>query len=593
MRDDNTFFENNNRQINRPIYYYLLGENLPRRSPRRHPGSVFQRSRSFYGGKSCPLVRTKSCSSAIQSHSPIKKLDLDEQESFIEDHSTQDDIPPSSTSVKESPVRVSPRRRSRFSLHTLLTSTETPNSKKSKVLTPKKDEPVRSSPRLLKKRSFSCIGFSNSVRLERSASSESVPESRCRVVTPSKKVLQSPTRSSPRLKKMEDARVECLTSSENVSGDSCRAVTPKKKILHTPTRSSPRLKKIEDARTECLPPREKVADDHSKSFTPKKILPSPVRSSPRLRKMEDGHLECAPYSKNVPDNQSKTTTPKKEASRTPTRSSPRIRKTGFTRLAIPKPNKNVSDGKREKVTPRKRLGRTDESYSNENAFCDITEVITPEKKVQLSPTRSSPSLRKAREDPSTKSFSQGRLVISLPKGNIGELSSPPIPATRTASPRAASSTQARSSPTFKKHIMKPLLLSDVSNTEGVSSEGGSQFVDDFDAIDGTHSLSERRHENTEDNEEEGPNIDKNGSKDLSINAESSQLSRSKSKEKLRNRLRKRNSTDDPSTSRLLRSRSNQKKRRATRSLDTIKDLPTTTATNSGFLFLYLFYIFVL
>ena len=78
-----------------------------------------------------------------------------------------------------SPLRFSPRLRKRFSLHSLLkttmdsTSSDSVSSREGKgnaiPKTPdsKKPQGLRSSPRLLKRRSFSCIGFSSTASSEK------------------------------------------------------------------------------------------------------------------------------------------------------------------------------------------------------------------------------------------------------------------------------------------------------------------------------------------------------------------------------------------------------------------------------------------
>ena len=73
------------------------------------------------------------------------------------------------TFTSDSPLRFSPRHKRKFSLHSVLSTAkeidqkEDRSQKPHKPTTPKRQirAPTRSSPRLLKKRSFSCIGFSS------------------------------------------------------------------------------------------------------------------------------------------------------------------------------------------------------------------------------------------------------------------------------------------------------------------------------------------------------------------------------------------------------------------------------------------------
>lgn len=179
----------------------------------------------------------------------MKKLDLDENTdaSNLATEAMETSTTPvkdTQDTVKESPLRFSPRRRKRFPLHTLLakttTRTEGDSSSNSKALTPKSkgEVPVRSSPRLLKKRSFSCIGFSNSL----SSYSKSGNNSECNRIrrTPSKNKVPTPMRSSPRFKKSASDSTGMARNREGLSsprGEQNHWNPERRKKLQTPPRS--------------------------------------------------------------------------------------------------------------------------------------------------------------------------------------------------------------------------------------------------------------------------------------------------------------------------------------------------------------------
>ena len=213
------------------------GENLPRRSPRRPSSAAFQRSNSFYGASSSarPLTRTRSFTAGGSHKSPGKvPFDLGGEQA------SEDDQPS---------LHFSPNIKKRFALHSLLTSVCSSDKKKkiSQAGTPPRQATttaVRSSPRLLKRRSFSCIGFSTSVPLETGRSpgkthtaaeaqhSDGAAVAASNAPLPSKTRLFSPARRSPR-----------LNSSSGKQKKISQAGTPPRKATTTAVRSSPRLLK--------------------------------------------------------------------------------------------------------------------------------------------------------------------------------------------------------------------------------------------------------------------------------------------------------------------------------------------------------------
>ena len=132
----------------------------------------FQQSQSFYGRSASagPLTRTRSFSGAYSRNTPKKEPmvgsdSISAKEAVVKE-TPQKKLP----SVAFSPLRFSPRQKKKFSLHSLLTTSKECDQKREslpgrqKPTTPKRklaSTATRSSPRLLKKRSFSCIGFSS------------------------------------------------------------------------------------------------------------------------------------------------------------------------------------------------------------------------------------------------------------------------------------------------------------------------------------------------------------------------------------------------------------------------------------------------
>ena len=144
---------------------FFAGEMLPRRSPRRPPSLLSQRSQSFYGRSASVglLTRTRSFTGSCSRDSPKK-----EPTAGTDSGSSKKTPKKMSFAVAVSPLRFSPRQKKKFSLHSLLTTAKECNPKEQRLTilhkptTPKeKLLATRSSPRLLKKRSFSCIGFSS------------------------------------------------------------------------------------------------------------------------------------------------------------------------------------------------------------------------------------------------------------------------------------------------------------------------------------------------------------------------------------------------------------------------------------------------
>lgn len=130
---------------------------------------TFQRSQSFYGRSASagPLTRTKSFNGGYARDFP-KKEPTDGSDSVPSKETVIKKTPQKLFLATVSPLRFSPRQKKKFSLHSLLTTAKgcgqnkqsspnriRPTTPKEKLLA------TRSSPRLLKKRSFSCIGFSS------------------------------------------------------------------------------------------------------------------------------------------------------------------------------------------------------------------------------------------------------------------------------------------------------------------------------------------------------------------------------------------------------------------------------------------------
>ena len=126
---------------------------------------ISQRSQSFYGRSASAglLTRTRSFTGSCSRDSPKK-----EPTAGTDSGSFKKTPQKMSFAAAVSPLRFSPRQKKKFSLHSLLTTAKECDEKEKhltslrKPTTPKgRHLPTRSSPRLLKKRSFSCIGFSS------------------------------------------------------------------------------------------------------------------------------------------------------------------------------------------------------------------------------------------------------------------------------------------------------------------------------------------------------------------------------------------------------------------------------------------------
>lgn len=126
---------------------------------------ISQRSQSFYGRSASAglFTRTRSFTGSCSRDSPKK-----EPTAGTDSVSSKKTPRKMSSAAAVSPLRFSPRQKKKFSLHSLLTTAKECDQKEKRLpsvhkpTTPKeKLLATRSSPRLLKKRSFSCIGFSS------------------------------------------------------------------------------------------------------------------------------------------------------------------------------------------------------------------------------------------------------------------------------------------------------------------------------------------------------------------------------------------------------------------------------------------------
>ena len=209
---------------------------------------IFQRSQSFYGRSSGagPLTRTRSFTGVRPRESPKK-----EPTEALESPARK--TPQKLTFAAVSPLRFSPRHKRKFSLHSVLSAAkecdqkEDSSQKPHKPTTPKRQikAPTRSSPRLLKKRSFSCIGFL------------SVPFPGNKEQTFNPVGVESPVRGSPQI---------------------------------TAGHKSPRLKgHTQSHDPESLEQLDRLPKAHDENLgTPMKNMTSPgVRSSPRLLEKRD------------------------------------------------------------------------------------------------------------------------------------------------------------------------------------------------------------------------------------------------------------------------------------------------------------------
>ena len=328
------------------------GENLPRRSPRRSSSSVFQRSRSFYGRSASarPLSRTKSFT-AVTSRSPAKLSAANEGQD-------SDDAC--------SPPRFSPSLKKRFALHSLLTSVCSNDSQKGNktgtTLNPTKTA-VRSSPRLLKKRSFSCIGFSTATPLETSSSplrtckpdelqvsssrKETFPDANC---TPKKALLVSPVRCSPRLNKEQHLQQmpleeKNLEDKDHLNENISVIITPKSSKKDSSKRSRRSLPKLGNKQQLQQIPENEMVEENCQPDVKTSLITTPKSAkrissegcretpSPRLRNRQ--HLQKTPSKEFVeekcqPDVKTSLITTPKSAKRIPSEGcretpSPRLR----------------------------------------------------------------------------------------------------------------------------------------------------------------------------------------------------------------------------------------------------------------------------
>ena len=221
---------------------------------------VFQRSQSFYGRSASagPLTRTRSFTGVRSRDSP--KKDPTEASKII-----LKKTPQKLTVADVSPLRFSPRHKRKFSLHNLLTTTkecdqnEDISLKRQKPTTPTRQimAPTRSSPRLLKKRSFSCIGFSsvpfpgveeNETNLPRPEPGLDGMDECVVLLTPIRNLLKSPVQVSRKVKAGTPSNQPSVVESSEQLDKLPQALddnlaTPVKIVISPAVRSSPRLLK--------------------------------------------------------------------------------------------------------------------------------------------------------------------------------------------------------------------------------------------------------------------------------------------------------------------------------------------------------------
>ena len=263
---------------------FFPGEMLPRRSPRRLPSLLSQRSQSFYGRSASAgiLTRTKSFTGSCSRDSPKK-----EPTARRDPGSSKKTPQKMSFATTVSPLRFSPRQKKKFSLHSLLTTAKECDPKEKRLTsldkptTPnEKRLATRSSPRILKKRSFSCIGFS-------SVPFPGVQEKKSDPHPVKSRSFESANRNSP----LKDdvcsdivARGSLMKTPKKRNADNLSEIgkiTPKSTSAQkmpfaavSPLRSSPRFSPR---------PKEKCLPSPYKRTTPKEN-PMATRSSPRLLK---------------------------------------------------------------------------------------------------------------------------------------------------------------------------------------------------------------------------------------------------------------------------------------------------------------------
>ena len=263
---------------------FFAGEILPRRSPRRPPSLLSQRSQSFYGRSASAgiLTRTKSFTGSCSRDSPKK-----EPTARRDPGSSKKTPQKMSFATTVSPLRFSPRQKKKFSLHSLLTTAKECDPKEKRLMsldkptTPnEKRLATRSSPRILKKRSFSCIGFS-------SVPFPGVQEKKSDPYPVKPRSFESANRNSP----LKDdvcsdivVRGSLMKTPKKRKSDNLSEIgkiTPKSTSAQkmpfaavSPLRSSPRFSPR---------PKEKCLPSPYKRTTPKEN-PMATRSSPRLLK---------------------------------------------------------------------------------------------------------------------------------------------------------------------------------------------------------------------------------------------------------------------------------------------------------------------
>ena len=266
---------------------------LPRRSPRRPSSLIFQRSQSFYGRSASAgiLARTRSFTGSCSCDSPKK-----EPTAEIDSGSSKTTPQKMTFAVAVSPLRFSPRQKKKFSLHSLLTTAKECDPKEKRLTSlhqptsPKENRlATRSSPRLFKKRSFSCIGFS-------SVPFPGVQEKKSDPLRGKPRSFESTSRYSP-LK--EDVcsdnvvRGSLIKTPKKHKADNLSEVgkiTPKSTSVQkmsyaaiSPLRSSPRFSPRQKRFSRHSLEKEKRLPISHKPTTPEENLMA-TRSSPRLLK---------------------------------------------------------------------------------------------------------------------------------------------------------------------------------------------------------------------------------------------------------------------------------------------------------------------
>ena len=266
---------------------------------------IFRRSQSFYGRSNSagPLTRTRSFTGVKPRESPKK-----EPTEALESPARK--TPQKLTFAAVSPLRFSPRHKRKFSLHSVLSTAkecdqkEDSSQKPHKPTTPKRQikAPTRSSPRLLKKRSFSCIGFS----------SVPFPVDKEQKFNPLG--LESPVRGSPQITTgHKSLRLKGHTQSHDPESleqldrlpkaHNENLGTPMKNMTSPAVRSSPRLLEKRDkgelskevaGDSSCKPTDSKIAEPVMASPSPSKQNVTVPKTPVRDRRFEECVVRLTP-----------------------------------------------------------------------------------------------------------------------------------------------------------------------------------------------------------------------------------------------------------------------------------------------------------